>query len=91
MNYYWLDCPGCHCHVAVNATSYPDRISGSVRRWSPDRSVNDGRKFEVPAADRAADGSFSTPCVCGRVLSLPANPSAVGGERDENLRVTLGE
>ena len=90
MNYYWLDCPGCGCQLAVNATSYPDRISGSVRRWSSDRSTNDGRKFEVPANARAADGSFSTPCVCGKELALPATPSAVGTERDPNLRVTLG-
>jgi hypothetical protein len=90
VNYYWLDCPGCHCHVATSVTVYPDRISGSLRRWSQDRSVNDGRKFDVSAADRRPDGSFSVPCVCGKELSFSAEPSAVGGDRDENLRVTLG-
>ncbi len=89
MEYYWLDCPGCGCQVAVNATTYPDRTSGSVRRWSADRSINDGRKFEVPAEDRAADGAFSVPCVCGRALALPATPSAVGAQREEDLRVKL--
>ncbi|MGH9398867.1 MAG: hypothetical protein ACRD00_00755 [Thermoanaerobaculia bacterium] len=90
MNYYWLDCPGCRCQVTVNATVYPDRTSGSLRRWSADRSINDGRPFDVPAARRAADGSFSVFCVCGREIELPATPSAVGGEREEDLRVKLG-
>jgi hypothetical protein len=90
VNYYWLNCPRCGCQLAINATVYGDRTSGSVRRWSADRSTNDGRKFEVPATARAADGSFSVPCVCGQELALPATPSAVGTERDPNLRVTLG-
>ena len=89
MKYYWLDCPGFHCQVAVSVTAYKDRVSGSLRRWSADRSVNDGRKFEVPAGSRAADGSLTTSCVCGQELALPAEPSAVGGDRDENLRVSL--
>ena len=90
MNYYWLDCPGCGCQVTVNATAYPDRTSGSLRRWSANRSVNDGRPFEVPAAQRAADGSFSVPCVCGREIALSSTPSAVGAQREEDLRVKLG-
>jgi hypothetical protein len=90
MNYYWLDCPRCGCEVAVNAIPHADLTSGSVRRWSADRSINDGRKFEVPATARAADGSFSVACVCGQELALPAKPSAVGVERDPDLRVTLG-
>jgi len=90
VNYYWLDCPKCRGQVAVAVSVYPDRVSGSVRRWSADRSVNDGRKFEVAAAERAADGAFSVACVCGGPLALPGTPSAVGGEREENLRVTLG-
>jgi hypothetical protein len=90
VDYYWLDCPRCGCEVAINATAHADRISGSVRRWSADRSINDGRKFEVSASARAADGSFSTACVCGQELALPAKPSAVGEERDPDLRVTLG-
>ena len=90
MDYYWLDCPRCGCQVAINAAVYTDRISGSVRRWSADRSINDGRKFEVLTSARAQDGSFSVACVCGQELALPAKPSAVGTERDPNLRVTLG-
>jgi hypothetical protein len=90
VNYYWLDCPRCGCQLAINATAYADRISGSVRRWSADRSTNDGRAFQIAASAVAEDGAFSTLCVCGQELALPAKPSAVGTERDPNLRVTLG-
>ncbi len=89
MNYYWTECPGCHCHVAVNSVVYPDKISGSLRRWSSDRSINDGRPFEIPAASLPAEGGFRTACVCGQELAVPATPSAVGGEREPGLRVDL--
>ena len=90
MNYYWLDCPRCGCQVAINATVYPDRLSGSLRRWSIDRSVNDGRQVEIPAGSRTADGGFTTACVCGQELAVAGKPSAVGEERVEDLRVKLG-
>jgi hypothetical protein len=86
LNYYWLECPGCRCEIAVNTSAYPDRISGSLRRWSADRSTNDGRQFELPASA----ASLSVPCVCGYELALPATPSAVGAEREADLRVKLG-
>lgn len=89
MNYYWTECPGCQCHVAINYTARPDKISGSLRRWSFDRSINDGRPFEVPVGSLPAEGGFPTPCVCGRQLQVPATPSAVGGEREAGLRVDL--
>jgi hypothetical protein len=90
LNYYWTECPRCRCHVAINWTAYPDKVSGSLRRWSADRSINDGRPFELPVADLAA-GAFHTACVCGQDLTLPATPSAVGGEREAGLRVDLGK
>ena len=86
MNYYWLECPGCHCEIAVNTSAHSDRISGSLRRWSADRSTNDGRPFELPASA----SSLSVPCVCGYALALPDEPSAVGAEREADLRVKLG-
>jgi hypothetical protein len=89
LNYYWTDCPNCHCHVAVQWTAYPDRLSGSVRRWSVDRTINDGRPFDVPAAEVSAEKGFATACVCGQVLAVPAKPSAVGGERGDDFRVKL--
>lgn len=88
MDYYWLDCPRCNCQVVINVIRRPGRISGSLRRWSADRTTNDGRKLEVAAG--AADGPIPVPCVCGQDLALPASPSAVGTERDPDLRVTLG-
>ena len=91
MNYYWTDCPRCHCHVAVNSSSFPDRVSGSLRRWSADRTINDGRMFEIKAAQLLPGGGFVTPCVCGQEISVPATPSAVGGEREAGMRVDLGK
>jgi hypothetical protein len=90
LNYYWTDCPKCHCHVAIQWTSYPERLSGSLRRWSVDRETNDGRRFEIPAGAVSAESGFATECVCGQTLAVPARPSAVGGERTEGLRVQLG-
>lgn len=72
MNYYWGDCPRCACRVTIHFTDYPERLSGSVRRWSADRSINDGRRLEIPRAEVAADGSFRAPCVCGEILVIAA-------------------
>jgi hypothetical protein len=54
LNYFWTDCAD-GSHVAVNYTVYEDRVSGSVRRWSRDRSTNIGRKFEVSLGDLGRD------------------------------------
>ena len=70
MDYYWTDCPRCGCQVAVNSTAYPGKISGSLRRWSGDRAVNDGRAFEVPAASLGPDGAFTIECVCGGPIAV---------------------
>lgn len=85
MNYRWLECPQCRCHVAVNWTVSPGRVSGSVRRWDSGRSINDGKPFvlEGPAAGAIVS------CVCGAAIPLPSRPDAVGGERTDDLRVTL--
>ena len=91
MQYYWTDCAGCGCHVAINSTWYPDRLSGSLRRWSADRAINDGRRFEIAQSELGADGAFVTPCVCGQAIAVPGKPDAVSGRRDPGLRVTLGE
>ena len=91
MNYHWLDCPECHCHVAVNWTVSADHLAGSVRRWSPDRSVNDGKAFVLPrgADPEAGVAGAVVSCVCGASIPLPAKPDAVGAERAEDFRVTL--
>ena len=87
MNYHWSDCPGCGCQVSINYTVYSDRISGSVRRWSADRSVNDGRPFQISSGALSPDGGFVTTCVCGQEITVISQ--AASGERDAGLRVTL--
>ena len=91
MNYHWLDCPNCGCHLAINWTETVDGLLGSVRRWASNRAINDGKAFRV---ERGTDpvGPFAgaaVSCVCGAEIPLPARPDAVGGERAEDLRVTL--
>ena len=48
MRYRWMDCPKCQCHLAINTTETPEGISGSLRRWSVDRSINDGKLVRIP-------------------------------------------
>lgn len=91
MKYFWLDCPRCGCQVAVNYSESAAGISGSVRRWSADRSTNDGRPFQIAASDAATGDGLTVECVCGEQLGLSAKPDAVGAERDPDLRVTLGD
>lgn len=87
MNYHWTICPSCSCQVAVNWSDLATGVSGSVRRWSTDRSINDGRPFLVPGA--ATGSGLAALCVCGASIVLPERPDAVGGNRSEDLRVTL--
>jgi hypothetical protein len=87
MNYHWTNCAGCGCQIAVNWTVRPEGLSGSLRRWSTDRSINDGRPFSATPAESA--GGLVIPCVCGAAIPLPERPDAVGGERSDDLRVTL--
>lgn len=91
MRYHWMDCPACHCHLAINYSDSPAGISGSLRRWSADRAINDGRAIRVSRADLPAGGGFATSCVCGQAIPVPARPDAVSAEREGDLRVTLGE
>jgi len=55
MNYHWTDCPGCSCHLAVNWMVRPEEIAGSLRRWSADRSTNDGKPFVFRGPELAVD------------------------------------
>lgn len=82
MRYHWIECPGCSCQVAVNTTTGPGGgVSGSLRRWSADRTINDGRPIVKTPTD--ALGGFTTACVCGQVLVFGATADAVGSGRDD--------
>lgn len=70
MNYVWTECPGCRCQITIQFTESAGRLTGSVRRWSRDRSVNDGRLLEVLRSAVAADGGFEAPCVCGATIAV---------------------
>jgi hypothetical protein len=73
MNYSWSVCPRCGCQITIQFAERPDRLVGSLRRWSTDRTVNDGRQMEVLRANLAADGGFQTPCICGAELTVAAS------------------
>jgi hypothetical protein len=75
MNYYWTVCPKCACQVTIQYTEREGNLSGSVRRWSTDRDVNDGRQLDVPRADLSPDGAFRAACVCGE--SIAVDPAGV--------------
>ena len=91
MKYRWLDCPNCLCHLAINTTETPAGISGSLRRWSADRVINDGKPLRIASAEVFPGGGFVTTCVCGQAITVPAEPDAVSAEREGDLRVNLGE
>jgi hypothetical protein len=80
VKYYWTECPGCGCEVAVNTVAAAGTVTGSLRRWSRDRSINDGRAIRGAPLD--AQGGFVTECVCGRSLTFGAAASAVGSQRE---------
>lgn len=91
MRYRWMDCPKCQSHLAINTTETPEGISGSLRRWSVDRSINDGKLLRIPAAERSSDGGFVVTCLCGQTIPVPGKPDAVSAEREVDMRVNLGE
>jgi hypothetical protein len=91
MKYRWMICPGCGCEAAINYTETSAGTFGSVRRWNHDRTINDGKAFQIAGAERAADAAFTVECRCGRTLEVPARPDAVSAEREANMRVDLGE
>jgi hypothetical protein len=91
MKYFWTDCPKCRCHIAVNYSETQTGIAGSLRRWSPDRSINDGRAVRIARAELPPAGGFAVTCLCEQTIDVPAKPDAVSAEREGDLRVKLGE
>jgi hypothetical protein len=82
MNYVWTACPKCSGEVTIHFVESPGGVAGSLRRWSSDRSTNDGRKVEVPRAELRADGGFQTTCVCGQPIAVnPADVTRASTER----------
>jgi hypothetical protein len=82
MNYYWTVCPKCSCELTLQFVETAAGLSGSVRRWSSDRSTNDGRKLETPRAEVGADGRFDAACVCGGPIAVdPAGITRATTER----------
>ena len=72
MNYFWTQCPACACQVTIHFVERPAGLTGSVRRWSSDRTINDGRLLEIPRDAISPDGDFRTPCVCGEAIAVDA-------------------
>ena len=82
MNYLWTVCPKCSCEVTIQFADTAGGPAGSVRRWSRDRAINDGRKLETPRGEVAENGSFHTACVCGEALLVdPARVTRATTER----------
>ena len=71
--YVWTFCPKCEGQLTLQFGRSDAGISGSLRRWSRDRSVNDGRRLEVPATSVKADGAFETACLCGQAIGVAAS------------------
>ena len=46
MYYVWTFCPKCEGQLTLQFGRSDAGLSGSLRRWSRDRSVNDGRRLE---------------------------------------------
>lgn len=84
-----MECPKCDGEIAINYADSPSTVFGSVRRWSHNRTINDGRKFELPAPPPGS--GFTVECPCGGKLEVPSRPDAVSAEREADLRVSLGE
>ena len=82
MKYRWTECPACRCEITINYSETEEGITGSLRRWSRDRTTNDGKPLKIAADALAPDGGFSATCVCGQTLAVPAIPDAVGAVRD---------
>jgi hypothetical protein len=82
MNYFWTVCPKCSGELTVQWVETAGGISGSLRRWSRDRTTNDGRKVEIAGGDMAAGGGFRTACVCGEAVTVdPARVTKASTER----------
>lgn len=85
MKYHWTECPACGCQIAVNTIETAGAVTGSLRRWSSDRSVNDGKALRGIALSPA--GGFAAECVCGGSLVFGATADAVGTDREETRGV----
>jgi len=72
MNYFWTFCPNCGGQLTIQFERNAGGLSGSLRRWSRDRSVNDGKRLSVPIGEIGADGGFQAACVCGQAIDVPA-------------------
>ena len=70
MNYFWTVCPKCACALTIQFVETAAGVSGSLRRWSSDRSTNDGRMIDATAVDVAPGGGFRTACVCGETIAV---------------------
>jgi hypothetical protein len=82
MNYFWTRCSKCSGEITVQYVASAGGVSGSLRRWSSDRSVNDGKKLETPRGEVAADGGFRTTCLCGETIAVdPARVTRASTER----------
>jgi hypothetical protein len=82
VNYYWTVCPKCSCQVTIQYAESARGLSGSLRRWSNDRTVNDGRRLEVSRETLSPEGGFQTPCVCGETIVVdPAGVERATTER----------
>lgn len=73
MNYYWTECSACSCQLTIQFSEHPAGLTGSVRRWSSDRTINDGRRLDLPREELSPDGSFRTACVCGQTIAVDAS------------------
>ncbi len=84
--YFWADCAD-GSHVAVNWAVWEGRITGSVRRWTPDTRVNVGRKFDLAPAELERDPEgrpfLVLEGVCEEPLRIPLDPARVRAAEDE--------
>jgi len=72
MHYVWTTCAACGGQITIQFARGAQGVTGSLRRWSTDRTTNDGKKVEIPAASVAADGGFTATCVCGGTIPVSA-------------------
>jgi hypothetical protein len=73
MNYVWTFCPKCEGQLTLQFGRNDSGLSGSLRRWSRDRSVNDGRLLQVAPGGVAPDGAFEFACLCGQQIPVAAS------------------
>ena len=72
MKYVWTFCPKCSGQLTIQYSEHAGGLVGSLRRWSRDRSVNDGARLEIPSAAVSADGGFQAACLCGEPIPVRA-------------------